>query len=446
LNASGQSIAPSYNDVARYFSMAARAHFTVVSANLTPDKTVQRFEDYVPNVFRAARETGMKVLVYDGRFRGGFPFLTLRTLAEEFSNPEVYGFFIDEPSESTTPRFAEWTKLFNSLDTTHPLYQKLMYVNLFGHHAKANYDRYVEHWIAAAEPRVLSFDNYALWDDVLAARYGSATHSDWTHDYYLNLEYIRQQANAHTLPFWTWVLVHRHWSDYANRFYRRATPADLRFQIYASVAYGAKGILYYNFWNPPDARMNGWHEEEALLDYAGEATDLYAVAAKTNQEILAAGDELLACRCVGVYHATSDDALDGGSAEQRGEALYSPSSEKMEERYGIKLASWDDRPLLSQQERELKIVYRLQNKAALAGILRDTISGAWYVVLVNKDRKKSSRMELVLDNEKIGYQRYAVRSLADNRRLLVNSASKRYPKIQLTLEPGDGVILALEKL
>jgi hypothetical protein len=55
-------------------------------------------------------------------------------------------------------------------------------------------------------------------------------------------------------------------------------------------------------------------------------------------------------------------------------------------------------------------------------------------------------MELVLDNEKIGYQRYAVRSLADNRRLLVNSASKRYPKIQLTLEPGDGVILALEKL
>src|SRR5207248_8583638 len=56
-----------------------------------------------------------------------------------------------------------------------------------------------------------------------------------------NLAQVRDAAQRHHLPFWNIVLSSPHWR------YRDLTEADIRLQVWASLAYSVRGISYYKF-------------------------------------------------------------------------------------------------------------------------------------------------------------------------------------------------------
>ena len=269
-------------------------------------------------------------------------------------------------------------------------------MNLFGSSSIDGYEDYVHHWLAIATPQVLSYDNYPVWDDSLASQFRDRIGADWTADYFYNLELFRQLSYEKDLPFWNWILVHKHWSSYSHRYYRRASISDIRLQIYSSLAYGAKGILYYNFWNPPQMfNQNGWHEESALLDSVGQKTRLFDDVKRLNTDILSIGDTLLQLRSCGVYHVSNEYPSNLKSPEK----LFSRNSSNTESPYGIKLLGHGEFGF-SPRERETEIVKKIDNPAGFVGILRNKNNGEYYLFLVNKNRKNGERFVVQLDRTK----------------------------------------------
>src|SRR6478672_1925525 len=63
-------------------------------------------------------------------------------------------------------------------------------------------------------------------------------------NYWTNLEAVRNAALKHDLIFWNIVLSVAHFN------YREASAADLRFEAYTSLAYGARGLSYFTYFCP----------------------------------------------------------------------------------------------------------------------------------------------------------------------------------------------------
>jgi len=96
-----------------------------------------------------------------------------------------------------------------------------------------SYDDYIDLFVAACHPPILSYDHYALMED------GSLRP-----DYWSNLLAMRNASLRHNIPFWDIVQSNAHFDV------REPTPADLRFQAYSTLAYGARGIAYFTYYAP----------------------------------------------------------------------------------------------------------------------------------------------------------------------------------------------------
>ena len=166
-------------------------------------------------------------------------------VAEVGQHPAVYGFYLrDEPG----------AELFAGLGKVSALVKELApgkwpYINLFPNYANAqqlgtaSYEEHLEKFIATCQPTQLSYDHYALMDD------GSLRHGYWQ-----NLEAMRAAAKRHSLPFWNIVLTVAHFN------YREPTAADLRFQVYSTLAYGGRGPpnVYVTFHVPARNPILSW--------------------------------------------------------------------------------------------------------------------------------------------------------------------------------------------
>jgi hypothetical protein len=129
------------------------------------------------------------------------------------------------------------------------------------------------------QPRVLSYDHYALLDDG-TTRPG----------YYDNLEVIRRKALEHRTPFWQIILLTPHFN------YRDPSEADLRWQAYTTLAYGGKGLSYFTYWTPNHANYRN-----AIIDPFGYRTHHYAWVRRINREIQNIGPTLLTLTSQRVY-------------------------------------------------------------------------------------------------------------------------------------------------
>jgi hypothetical protein len=110
---------------------------------------------------------------------------------------------------------------------------------------------------------------------------------------------MRALARAHDLPFHNIVLTAAHWH------YREVTEADLRLQVFGSLAYGVRGLAYYKFQsrslpilNAPDlGNFRG-----APLDQFGEKTALWGAMRRVNRMVAHLAPTLLKLRSDDVYH------------------------------------------------------------------------------------------------------------------------------------------------
>lgn len=239
---------------------------------VTPEKTAEQL--------RLCEKLGLKVLLINpNRDKGPWP-----------TGPACWGYLLkDEPP----------TSLFPSLRTLVDIVRKerpghLAYINLYPNYATTkqleapSYDEHVRQFVEVVNPDVLSMDHYpAMRPD-----------ADGRRDYCQNLETMRKYALMAGIPFWNYFNTMPFGS------HTDPTEAQLRWQIYTSLAYGAKGILYFCYWTPRGAEFP---KGGAIITAEGRRTRHYEQSKRINAAIKNLGPTLMQLTSRSVIRITPKD-------------------------------------------------------------------------------------------------------------------------------------------
>lgn len=207
------------------------------------------------------------------------------------TDPTVWGYALrDEPNASEFPKLKERAE---AIEKAHP--GKLAYVNLFPDYASPaqlgspDYVTHVKQFIELVRPGVLSMDHYPIFKPDVDGR-----------DRYCgNLAILREQALAAGIPFWNFF------NSMPYGPHTDPTEAQLRWQIYASLAYGAKGVLYFCYFTPEGAEFP---KGGAIIAADGTKTRHYGHAQRLNAELRSLGPTLMKLTSTGVYRVKPTDS------------------------------------------------------------------------------------------------------------------------------------------
>jgi hypothetical protein len=208
--------------------------------------------------------------------------------------PACWGYLlVDEPGAAAFPDLA---KRAEEIRTKHP--GRFGYVNLYPNYAPlsalgtASYDEHVARFVGEVKPEVLSMDHYPLM----------RPEGDTRQAYCDNLACFRKHALAAGIPFWNYF--------YSMPFNDRLDPteAQLRWQIFTSVAYGAKGVLYFCYWTPGKgaAGAGEFPKGGAILTAEGLKTRHYEEVRRINGELKQLGPTLMKLTSTGVFRVTTE--------------------------------------------------------------------------------------------------------------------------------------------
>lgn len=264
------------------FAEVAEANFTVSMIGLgSAEKNLKALDLCAAN--------GIKALICDPRTGPGptrdTPTESLDAAIKDYAkHPALWGYHtLDEPHSRMFPRLGGVNQYLLEKDPAHTPLGNLFpcYANK---HTLGNwtYEQHVDEYCRVVKPRMLSYDHYALMAD------GSVRP-----DYFTNLDIIRRQAIKHKIPFVFTLLSVPHGP------YKDINEADLRWQVFTALAYGARGLTYFTY-NTPTAEYG-----DAILGADGKRTAKYDLAKKVNGEIRKLGPTLLKLNSVAVYHTGS---------------------------------------------------------------------------------------------------------------------------------------------
>ena len=176
---------------------------------------------------------------------------------------------------------------FERLDPSHPAY-----INLYPNYANrerlgtATYDEHLARYIAEVKPPLVSYDHYCLMED------GTRRNG-----YYENLAAVRRRSLEAGLDFWQVIL------SSALLEYRDPTEADLRWQVWTSLAHGARGISYFTYWTVTTRNFRS-----AIINPFGERTHHYQQIQTINRELANIGPMLLSMKSLGVFSGRDSTA------------------------------------------------------------------------------------------------------------------------------------------
>jgi len=206
----------------------------------------------------------------------------LNLLTQTAEHPALFGYYLrDEPS---TAMFAGLATVANLLRDRAP--DKWPYINLFPDYAEnwqlgtSNYEAYLEQFIAACKPRIISYDNYSIMEG------GSLRGNYWT-----NLEAVRRACRKHDIEFWNIVLSVAHFN------YREPSAADLRFEAFTTLAYGGRGLAYFTYFAPHVGNYRS-----APIDQFGNETPTWRYLQGVNLQVQKLGPVLMELTSDEVYH------------------------------------------------------------------------------------------------------------------------------------------------
>ena len=191
-------------------------------------------------------------------------------------DPIIWGYSLrDEPSATLFPELGERAKLVRH---EHP--GKLAYINLFPDYADSeqlgtdSYDEHIRLYMDIVKPDVLSMDHYPRF----------APGHDGRDGYCRNLAVMRKYATQADIPFWNFFNI----MPYGP--HTDPTEAQVRWQVYTSLAYGAKGIMYFCYYTP---NGNEFQKGGAIIARDGRKTRHYGEAQRINSEVKQLGATLM---------------------------------------------------------------------------------------------------------------------------------------------------------
>lgn len=157
-----------------------------------------------------------------------------------------------------------------------------------------NWGNFVKEYVENVKPMAYSYDFYPF-------RGGTATFGN----YYYSLSAARSQAAAGNIPYWVFCQV-----GYFNSPGSELTYAQTAIQVSTALAYGAKGIQWFNYWQPLEFAESCI---SACVDHYGLKTKYYPWVQSINHHVAAVDEVLMQCKNVGVIQiGNSYDAIPNG--------------------------------------------------------------------------------------------------------------------------------------
>ncbi len=143
------------------------------------------------------------------------------------------------------------------------------------------YQDYLRSYTDVVRPDLLSYDYYHFF------RSKSGEPFDDFH-YFLNLSLIREAALAAHIPFMNIIQCSTFF-----KYWRLPNANELRWLVYTTLAYGARGISYFLYWGP--AKYGGLYQD-------GKPISLIESVSKINLEIASLSCALMSLESTAVYH------------------------------------------------------------------------------------------------------------------------------------------------
>ena len=203
--------------------------------------------------------------------------------ADKFSgHPACWGYRLyDEPAAALFPDLRSMVDHLRLVRLG-----KLGFINLLPQYASAaqlgthTYEQYVSRFVREVDPDVLCMDYYPMMEP----------HADTRAGYCANLAVLRKYALQQNIPFWNFfnAMPFGPHSD--------PTEAQIRWQIYTSLAYGAKGVLYFCYWTP-----NGFRHGGAIISATGHPSRHYDQIRRINARLKNLGPTLMQLTSEAVY-------------------------------------------------------------------------------------------------------------------------------------------------
>jgi hypothetical protein len=198
------------------------------------------------------------------------------------ANTAALGFFLrDEPNAAAMPGLG---KLAAMLREAMP--DQWPYVNLYPYRVSpktlgtSDYDSYVKMLVKTVGQPFLSYDNYSL------------VNGDMLDYFYTNLEMVRRAGLETKTPFWNCILANAHFN------YMEPSDATFNLQVYATLAYGGRGIQYFTYFAPEIGNYR-----LAPVDQFGNRTATWDMLRRINNQIHALATTIVGLRSTGVYHS-----------------------------------------------------------------------------------------------------------------------------------------------
>ncbi|MGN0238216.1 MAG: hypothetical protein ACI4AK_09080, partial [Lepagella sp.] len=174
-----------------------------------------------------------------------------------------------------------------------------------------SYSDYLEEFINKFNPSILSYDYYPVYYELDKLGNPKPIEVNTT-SFYQALEIYLQKSKQHGIPFWAHCLCLKHDVD-KKRFFIYPTVGMMRFEAFSALAYGAQGVVYWQYrvhgcesgkldtlipalpspvsksrvvYSECESSQINDYPQEAPIDINGNQTPIWDMVKTVNEEII----------------------------------------------------------------------------------------------------------------------------------------------------------------
>lgn len=210
----------------------------------------------------------------------------------------------DEPKYKDFEKVADTIRRIDTVDGRHPCYVNHI-ADASASMGVPDYAAYMERVLREFKPRLISADFYPcrLADTARALPYRDTDNEVYVcPTWYRQLEYLSGLARREELPLALFACDVAH--DVVDYVYPVPTVAMLRLQMYSNLAYGARMLQYFTYWNPYPKTQLKFHESIIRAD--GTRSPVYDRVRQVNRELQARAFVFMDAELVSVSHTGAE--------------------------------------------------------------------------------------------------------------------------------------------